>query len=130
MLEGRDVSRTDVLLDLGVAAGAEPAAFEAALQGPEATAAFRDDLTEARYREVRRFPTLVLHRSGPMGLVLVGCRPYEALEEAVTRIAPDLQPRRLEGAAGLAQYAADWGRVTAHELAANFGIAFGRVPGD
>ncbi|MDY3560560.1 DsbA family protein [Gemmata sp. JC673] len=74
MLEKRDISRREELVDLA-AAGAAPAAFETALDAPEATGAFRDDLTEARYREVQRFPTLVLHRAGPRGLALVGYQP-------------------------------------------------------
>lgn len=122
MLEGRDVSRREVLLDVAAAAGADPIAFEAAFDGPEAAGAFRDDLTETRYREIQRFPTLVLHRSGPMGLALVGCRPYEALREALAKVAPDLAPDPIDGPNDLAEYVEHWGRVTGQEIAANLGI--------
>src|SRR5581483_10322038 len=88
MLEGRDVSRREILTDLAAAAGADRAAFAAALDDPDAHAAFRQDLMDARYREIGRFPTLILHRTGPTGLALVGCRPYEALRAALAKVAP------------------------------------------
>lgn len=127
MLERRDISQRAVLIELAVAAGAEPEAFTTAFDGPDAADALRSDLSDGRCREIRRFPTLILHRTGPMGLALLGCRPYKALREAVARVAPELQPEPIRGLSDLPEYVGHWGTVTAHEIAVNFGIPADQV---
>jgi predicted DsbA family dithiol-disulfide isomerase len=127
MLEARDVSQTEVLLDLADevgeqhpdAAPADREQFAAALAGPEARRAFRDDLTEVRYRQIGRFPSLLIHRDGGnRGLLLTGYRPYDRLLGALFKVAPDLQPlRRGRDLPGYVNY---WGRVTQAEIAALF----------
>lgn len=126
MLEARDVSQPEVLLDLADevhaqrpdAKPADREQFAAAFAGPEARQAFRDDLTEVRFRQIGRFPSLLIHRDGNRGLLLTGYRPYERLLAALFKVAPDLQPIRR--GRDLRGYVNFWGRVTVAEIAAVF----------
>lgn len=127
MLEARDISRPEVLQAVAREANSrlEPesridvAAFGAALSGPEARDAFREDLRDVRYREIGRFPSLILYRSPERGLLLTGCRPYGALRVSLGKVAPDLLPQR--PLHDLAEYVAAWRTVTVQEIADNFG---------
>lgn len=122
MCRGRNVVRREVVLEIASELSADfPGAFDASafsrdLDGPAALDAFREDLTQARYRNVGRFPTLTLRRPGErQGLMLVGYRPYAALLESVRRVAPGVRPVhpiRCRGA-----YAALWGDILPREWA-------------
>ena len=128
MLERRNTARREVLLALAdelasvdaarcAADALDPAAFRRALDDGTALAAFRADLQEARYREIGRFPTLVV-RGAARGVILVGYRPYDVLLVTVRHVAPDLARRRTGTSA--VEYAAFWrgavGRLTAREM--------------
>lgn len=97
MRERRNVSRTEVLLELAdeLAAGGvvpfDAGLFRTDLDSEEAREAFREDLKETRYREVGRFPTLILHARGGRGILLAGYRPYDVLRSALLHVAPDLE---------------------------------------
>lgn len=105
MTQRRNIARPEVLLELAdeVAAGA-PDRLDAVrlrrdLDGQAAREALREDIKEARYRGIGRFPTLTLCLRGGTGIVLVGYRPYEALLSALARIAPELASIRQARAA-------------------------------
>jgi predicted DsbA family dithiol-disulfide isomerase len=126
MVEAADVSTPQVLLDAVDGANAllsesfrvEPARFAAVFSGDEARDAFREDLKDARYRQIGRFPTLILYRSPDRGLLLTGCRPYAALRVSLARVAPDLLPQR--AVKDLGEYVRRWHRVTVQEIADAF----------
>lgn len=86
MTERRNISRRDVLLELAKElVSVEPEVldvqrFRRDLNGEAAREAFRDDLKEARYREIGRFPTLTFRRPGRKGVIITGYRPYDHLE--------------------------------------------------
>lgn len=120
MVERRNIARRDVLLELaGECADEHPGLLDAAqlqsdLDGSAAREAFRNDVKEARFRGIGRFPALVVRRPRTTGTVLVGWRPFEALRAAVAEVAPELGPgRRPEDAAA---YRAFWPRATPREL--------------
>jgi putative protein-disulfide isomerase len=98
MTERRNIARREVLLELAgeVAAGApeelDPARLRDDLAGAAAREALREDIKEARYRGIGRFPTLTLRDPTGVGVVLVGYRPYEALRAALAQVAPELAP--------------------------------------
>lgn len=132
MRDARNVARREVLLALAdelaaddraadVAGPFDAARFRDDLNAPAAQAALREDLKEARYREIGRFPTLTLHRPGHAGRLIVGYRPYEALLETLRHVAPELQPVRPTPDADA--YRAFWGTVTERELAEATGPA-------
>lgn len=124
MMERRNIARRDVLLRLAeevstADAAEEPfdvGAFEADLDGPVALEAFREDLKLARYRDIGRFPTLILRNraSSPDGLMLVGYRPYPMLREALLHVAKLEPARNTKDAAAFREF---WGNVVPREAA-------------
>jgi len=119
MLERRNVARREVLLELfGELAGppfhALPARFQRDLGSEEVLAAFREDLKDAGYRGIGRFPAFVLRAEG-RAVLLVGYRPYGVFREALAAVAPGLEPART--ADDPESYARHWGSITAAEVA-------------
>lgn len=133
MLEQRNIARRSVLLELAEelsgtggrdAAGGEALdveAFSRALDDGDALAALRADLQDVKYREIGRFPTLVVRGREARGVVIVGYRPYAVLLEAVRQVAGTSLAIGAP-APTAAKYAAFWrsvtGRLTAREIAA------------
>lgn len=124
MTERRNISRPDVLEALADEVAAlhpgvlDPARFRRDLNGEEARAAFRNDLMDARYRRIERFPALTV-QAGGHGVVLYGYRPYAALLEAVLTVAPP----PVCAARDAATYAAHWGGALPREVAEALGDA-------
>ncbi|HEU4753359.1 MAG TPA: DsbA family protein [Armatimonadota bacterium] len=89
MLERRNIARREVLLELAeeLRGALDPERFLLDLDAEETLEAFRSDLRETRYREIGRFPTLIVRRPGGRAALLVGYRPYEALAEALEHLA-------------------------------------------
>lgn len=120
-LKRQDVSDPTVLRALArEVADAAPALFDPDrfsddLDGPEAGAAFREDLREARYLGLTRTPALTLRRADGEGktLLLVGYRPYDVLRRALDHLG--LEPERQAPCPGA--YAAFWGGATEREIA-------------
>jgi predicted DsbA family dithiol-disulfide isomerase len=99
MAQRRNIARPEVLLEVAdETAAAAPGRLDAErlrhdLAGAAARDALRNDIKEARYRGIGRFPTLTLRAANGTGVMIVGYRPYEVLCAALARIAPELQPR-------------------------------------
>jgi putative protein-disulfide isomerase len=99
MTERRNIARREVLLEVAdEVAAAAPQQLDAErlrhdLDAAPAREALREDIKEARYRGIGRFPTLTLRDARGRGVMIVGYRPYETLLAAVVRIAPELAPR-------------------------------------
>ncbi len=93
---GRNISREDVLIEVARDLGdSRPDLFDAErfrgdLGGAEAPAALEEDVREARFRGIGRFPCLGLRRKGADPAWLIGWRPYALLLDAVRFYAPDL----------------------------------------
>ena len=87
MTERRNIARDEVLTAVAVEAALDLDAFTTALDDGSAVEAFRDDLRDSRYREIGRFPTLLLERDGRRGLLITGYRPLEVLLAAVDELA-------------------------------------------
>ena len=125
LLECRNIARQDVLCALAQGTAEQSSRhpfdfdrFRADFETPEVAEAFRQDLRDAAYANIGRFPTLILHRHGASSIMLVGYRPYEALQAALKHIAPDLPrgPEMSREDLALA-YVSRWERVLARELA-------------
>lgn len=121
MLQRRNIARCEELLALASALSCDPGGsldierFAADLDSEAVLQAFREDLMEARYRGIGRFPTLILRGDGPAGVLLTGWRPYAVLRAALAHLAPGIQPTRTAGSAE--EYARYCGSVAAHEVA-------------
>jgi putative protein-disulfide isomerase len=99
MTERRNIARREVLLEVAdeVAATAPERLDAERLRHDLGTApardALREDIKEARYRGIGRFPTLTFRHARGAGVMIVGYRPYETLRAALARIAPELMRR-------------------------------------
>jgi predicted DsbA family dithiol-disulfide isomerase len=96
MTEKRNVSRPEVLIQLAQEledrreqAPWDVARFSSDLDSEDVRGAFTEDLKDARFRGIGRFPTLLLLRPGGTGLILVGYRPYSALRAAIEQVMSD-----------------------------------------
>jgi predicted DsbA family dithiol-disulfide isomerase len=128
MIGRRNVARGEALVEAAEGLAADPPRgvafdvdrFREDILGAEVRNAFHEDLREVRYRDIGRFPTLVLRAEGDRAIALAGYRTYEIIREALTRLAPDLRPRRREPDA--VAYVSYWGRAAGREVAQAFGI--------
>jgi putative protein-disulfide isomerase len=95
MTQRRNIARREVLLEVAnEAAAAAPDRLDVGrlrddLEGTAARDGLREDIKEARYRGIGRFPTLTLRHPSGAGVMVVGYRPYEVLRAAIARLAPD-----------------------------------------
>jgi predicted DsbA family dithiol-disulfide isomerase len=90
----RNIARGEVLLAIADELAGDPPpglafdvpTFRDDLVAPEVAQAFHQDLQEIRYRDIRRFPTLVLRAGDGPGIALVGYRPYEIIRDALEHL--------------------------------------------
>src|SRR5690606_23189274 len=81
MVERRNVARREVIEELaGELAESTPGPFDPArfledLDNPSTYNAFREDIKQARYLGIGRFPALTLRASEGPGVIVVGYRP-------------------------------------------------------
>lgn len=120
MLESRNISHSQVLLEVANELGtATPDLFQyedfvAAFGSPNARSALEDDVREARFRGVGRFPCLVIRTPGRQPNYLVGWRPYPVLRDLLSSLVPDLgPPLPIEGPDAYRRY---WGHATEREI--------------
>lgn len=85
-MQGREVTRPGVLLELAAAVGVDTAALAAVLEDGRAEVAFAADRAEARRLGACRLPTLVVS-AGAQSVTLVGAVPYDRLQRAVELVA-------------------------------------------
>jgi len=125
MIEQRNIARREVLIELAqelcsLDKAFDFSQFERDLDDPVTVAAFRSDLQDARYREIGRFPALIITAPSRPGILIVGYRPYAVLRKALMHIAPALQVVRPQRT--VVEYVAFWGRVTVREVAEAFDL--------
>lgn len=125
LLECRNIARQEVLFALAEEVAGQPSLqpfdfirFCADYEAPETMEALRQDLRDAAYAGIGRFPTLILHHHTGRSIVLIGYRPYSMLCAALEHLAPNL-PRRPEmSSEDLAlAYITHWGSLTVREVA-------------
>ncbi|HEY0653506.1 MAG TPA: DsbA family protein [Chryseosolibacter sp.] len=87
MEEAADISRHDVLLSIArTIPSLDFARFENDWNRGLGKNAFRYDLQQARYHGISRFPTLTFTNGKNEGFMIVGYRPFEALQQAFENI--------------------------------------------
>lgn len=131
LLERRNIARRDVLLAIAdeLAAASMEFDFDSArfcdeLDADETAASLREDVKEAAYLRIGRFPTLVMRRdNGGPALLLTGYRPFSVLLAACHELASDLLERTEPAPpADLVTLVARWERSTAADVAALSGM--------
>ncbi|WP_276496228.1 DsbA family protein [Pontibacter litorisediminis] len=121
MLHGQNIAEWEVLLKASKElAQAQPGMLDADrfsedINGSEARKAFEEDLKQVRLHNISRFPTLTMRREGAgEGVMIVGYRPYEALEQALHQVAPELEP--IQHTTDELEYRRYWGSIIKREL--------------
>lgn len=89
MVHGRDIAKSEVLMELAgqlatAFAGFDPFLFREDLLGERGRTAFRKDLQEAKYRNITRFPTLIIRKSDQAAVVLTGFQTLESLKAVLS----------------------------------------------
>lgn len=125
MLERRRIARREILIAVAQETATIYPLFDAKqfardLDSQAIQDAFREDLKDVRYREIGRFPTLILRPASGRSIILVGYRPYPVLCDALAQVAPNLMP--LYVASDVVDYIANWGRITSCEIAEGLGV--------
>jgi len=118
MLEGKNIASLQVIRSLaeGFAKNNFPSLdlqrFQDDMQG-EGLEAFRKDVQEVNYRNISRFPTLVMKYSNKQPIMITGYRPYTVLLDAVNHVTGGLIPgKRID----VEEYKKFGGSLTDREL--------------
>ncbi|MHA6250028.1 DsbA family oxidoreductase [Pontibacter sp. CAU 1760] len=121
MLHGKDIADWEVLQQVGEELHKENQALvdvdrlQRDMGSKAAREAFEEDLQKVRLHGISRFPALTMKREGEgQGVIIIGYRPYEALEEALHQVAPELQP--IPHTTDETEYRRYWGSMTEREL--------------
>ncbi|TPL75232.1 DsbA family protein [Mesorhizobium sp. B2-3-13] len=119
MVEGRNIAKEEVLADIAHELAKarpdllEPKRLELDATGAEARAALEEDVREARFRGVGRFPCLSLSRPGADRAWIVGWLPWDELLARLLAYAPDVGAAREPPSAEA--YTLYWGGMTPRE---------------
>jgi putative protein-disulfide isomerase len=89
MDEGLNIARPENLV--AVAEGIGDACFDVARfksdwQSGGGKDAFRTDIQKAKFHNIGRYPTLTLQNAEGKGILIVGYRPYEVLDQALMQV--------------------------------------------
>ncbi len=92
MVHGKNISKQSTLINIAeefaaVHTGFNMSQFRDDLVNGEGFKAFASDLQEIRYKNISRFPTLVINQGNKPGILITGYKPYEAIINAITEMA-------------------------------------------
>jgi predicted DsbA family dithiol-disulfide isomerase len=126
MLRRRNIARREVRVAIAeelavLLPGFDAGRFAADLDNAAVLQAFREDIKDVRYRNINRFPTLILQPPAGQAIMLVGYRPYDALRTALTTVVPSLILTPTTGT--VEDYLRTWGSAAAQEIAEMYGMA-------
>lgn len=91
MIRGENIAKEKILISIAERLAVEKEynfsldIFMNQLKEDNALEAFRDDLREVQYQQIKRFPTFII-KKGRQGNILTGYRPYESLNEAIQEV--------------------------------------------
>lgn len=94
MVSGRNIAKTDVLLAIaGTLADLDLHQFQEDLLGGNGKAAFRKDLQECKYLNIRRLPTILFRTLANQSLLVSGYQSYESLRSIWKKLDTSSTPR-------------------------------------
>jgi predicted DsbA family dithiol-disulfide isomerase len=89
MEDGKNISKTEVLFALAKELESDTfdfSLFETDWENGKGTESFRSDLQKTKFHSIGRYPTLTMQNSSGKGIIIVGYRPFEVLEQAFNSI--------------------------------------------
>jgi putative protein-disulfide isomerase len=120
MLEGKNIAKENVLMEVAQQLSGEAAynfdvsRFQFDWRNDNGLEAFRKDLQEVQYRNINRFPTMIIKAPGEGGLIVTGYRPYSELLKPIQQVAPGLQ--KTHDKINEEHYKNYWGSLTTREM--------------
>lgn len=93
MEEGKNISKPEVILDVARHLTADQYSFKQFEKDWISGAGkepFRQDLQNAKYHNIGRYPSLTFTGSRSVGVMIVGYRPYESLQQAYEKFVDEL----------------------------------------
>jgi predicted DsbA family dithiol-disulfide isomerase len=119
MLHGQNIAQQKVLFEIADDLQKEHASFTSErfkedMKNDNGIEAFRSDLQQVQYRNINRFPTLILRQADKPAIMMTGYRPYPVLLDAVKQVAPDLQ--KMQTPISAEDYINYWGSITQREV--------------
>ena len=118
MVEGQNIARPEVLQDGAMQLqklmrGFSIDQFNEDIKNEKALEAFRKDLNEVQYHQIKRFPSLVIKNQQNNAIIISGHRPYNVLIDSIKKICPELP---IPTPFNLADYKAYWPFFVEREL--------------
>jgi len=119
MLHGKNIAQQKVLFEIADNLQKEQPSFAAGkfkadMKNDNGIEAFRSDLQQVQYRNINRYPTLVLRQANQPAIMMTGYRPYPVLLDALKQVAPDLQ--KVQTPLSAKDYINYWGSITEREV--------------
>ena len=125
-LDGRGIHRRDVQESVAIDASLDVDAFRHALDDGTADAAFHWDRDACQEHEVTGFPTFeITYGDGQVNdtVRLNGWQPWETFDDFLRKLAPGIQPRRLEPTESVVEgLLHTYGRFATREITAVLGL--------
>ena len=118
MINGENIAKEDILIKIAKRLSDEKIydfnidIFKDELKKENALEAFRDDLHQVQYQQVKRFPTFII-KKGNQGKILTGFRPYESFCETMLEVNPDITKKN--SSVDPREYEAFWSFLTDKE---------------
>jgi len=121
-VEGRDIGARETQIALAKEADLDSSSFAGALDDGSTRLAFKDGLTQCQLRGVSGFPSFDIQR-GELSVRVEGFRTWEAFDQLLHELHPDVRPRPLEPSAGsVVDVLRSSGRCATREVAGVLGI--------
>ena len=120
MIRGENISRENILVDIAKTLedntdyNFDLGKFKEDMHNDMALEAFRKDINEIQYRNIKRFPTLIIKNGSNAGVIIVGYRTYDALHNSLLHVAPSL--KKNDVTMSEENYTSFWGFLTEKEL--------------
>ena len=118
MIRGENIAKENVLTDIADGLSNEEkyhfnsSIFRQQLKEENALEAFRNDLQEVQFQQIKRFPTFII-KNNQQGIILTGYRPYENFAEVLQKVAPGIE--KSNPTINPTEYEAFWGFMTDKE---------------
>jgi putative protein-disulfide isomerase len=120
MIHEKNIAKQEVLIEVAEQIANNKlttfdlARFKDDLKNDNGIEAFRKDIQEVQYRNINRFPTLILRQLNQQAVIITGYRPYSALLTAINQVAPNL--KKVHTTIDAEAYKQYWGSITQKEV--------------
>lgn len=118
MIRGKNISKEEVIFSLAEKLAAIDGEFKITrfkedMKSDKALEALRKDVQEVQYRQINRFPSLVIRNKNNNGVLVSGYRPYSVLLDPIKQMVEVKDTKKINRK----RYKDHWPFITERELA-------------